>query len=96
MFPSLTVDGIVPSSNRSCNDFPTNGNPRCATIVYITLMDKARAIQNLGGTVEAAKKCGCSHQAISKWPDELPRRIADRVIAAIARDGKKIPDWMLK
>jgi hypothetical protein len=49
-------------------------------------MLKAKAIELLGGTVaSAAKEIGVSYQAVDKWPDELPPRIADRVLAALAR-----------
>lgn len=40
----------------------------------------------LGGSISAAAEAiGISYQAIDKWPEELPQRIQDRVIAAIAR-----------
>lgn len=53
-------------------------------------MDKAKAIDALGGTISlAAEAIGISYQAVEKWPDTLPDRIADRVIAAIAR--KELP-----
>jgi hypothetical protein len=49
-------------------------------------MNKARALELLGGTVAtAAEAIGCSSSAISQWPDELPARIEDRVLAALAR-----------
>lgn len=49
-------------------------------------MLKTKAIELLGGTVaSAAKAIGVSYQAVDKWPDELPERIADRVLAAQAR-----------
>jgi len=49
-------------------------------------MLKTKAIELLGGSVtSAAKEIGVSYQAVEKWPDELPSRIADRVIAAVAR-----------
>jgi len=49
-------------------------------------MHKAKAIELLGGTTaSAAKEIGISYQAVDKWPDELPARIADRVLAAVAR-----------
>lgn len=49
-------------------------------------MLKAKAIELLGGTTaSAAKEIGVTYQAIDKWPDELPPRIADRVLAAVAR-----------
>jgi len=49
-------------------------------------MLKAKAIELLGGSIAAvAKAIGVSYQAVDKWPDELPPRIADRVLAALAR-----------
>lgn len=49
-------------------------------------MQKSKALKLLGGsTAAAAKAIGVSYQAVEKWPDPLPDRIADRVIAAIAR-----------
>lgn len=49
-------------------------------------MLKTHAIELLGGTIStAAKEIGISYQAVEKWPDVLPARIEDRVIAAIAR-----------
>jgi len=49
-------------------------------------MLKTKAIELLGGAIStAAKEIGISYQAVEKWPDVLPDRIADRVIAAIAR-----------
>ena len=54
-------------------------------------MDKAKAIELLGGTVAAAAKAmGVSYQAVDKWPDELPPRIAERVMGVYARD--KLPE----
>lgn len=49
-------------------------------------MLKAKAIELLGGTIPAAAKAiGVSYQAVDKWPEQLPPRIADRVFAALAR-----------
>lgn len=57
-------------------------------------MLKAKAIELLGGTVaSAAEEVGVSYQAVDKWPDELPQRIADRVLAALAR--KHLPKKVL-
>lgn len=56
-------------------------------------MEKSKAIQLLGGTTEsAARAIGISYQAISKWPELLPPRIADRVIAAYVRKNRLISD----
>ena len=49
-------------------------------------MRKHEAIELLGGTVStAADAIGVSYQAVNQWPDELPSRIEDRVLAALAR-----------
>lgn len=53
-------------------------------------MTKEEAIRRLGGSIaSAAKAIGISYQAVHKWPEELPPRIADRVIAAEIRMAKK-------
>lgn len=57
-------------------------------------MLKAKAIELLGGsTASAAREIGISFQAVDKWPDELPARIADRVLAVLAR--KHLPPAVL-
>ena len=57
-------------------------------------MDKQKAIQLLGGTTAAAAEAiGVTYQAVDKWPDVLPARIADRVLAAQAR--KHLPPALL-
>lgn len=49
-------------------------------------MDKATAIRLLGGTVTAAAvEIGVTPSAIAQWPDALPPRLSDRVLAALAR-----------
>lgn len=54
-------------------------------------LTKEHAIEMLGGSVSsAAKAIGIEYQAVRKWPDVLPDRIADRVVAAIAR--RKYPN----
>jgi hypothetical protein len=54
-------------------------------------MLKTKAIELLGGSTSAAATAiGISYQAVDKWPDILPARIADRVYAAIAR--KAMPE----
>lgn len=53
-------------------------------------MTKQQAIALLGGTVtSAAAELGVTYQAVEKWPDVLPGRIADRVRGAWAR--KEVP-----
>ena len=49
-------------------------------------MNKQTAIELLGGSVAAAADAvGVTYQAVDKWPDQLPPRIADRVQAALWR-----------
>lgn len=49
-------------------------------------MNKAQAIQQLGGSIPAAAKAiGVSYQAVNQWPEVLPARIVDRVQAALWR-----------
>ncbi len=49
-------------------------------------MNKAQAIQQLGGSIPAAAKAiGVSYQAVNQWPEVLPPRIVDRVQAALWR-----------
>lgn len=46
-------------------------------------MTKQEAIELLGGTqVAVARAIGITPQAVAQWPDPLPARLADRVIAA--------------
>jgi hypothetical protein len=57
-------------------------------------MHKSKAIELLGGTTAAAAKAiGVSYQAVDKWPDDLPDRIADRVLAVLAR--KHLPPELI-
>lgn len=49
-------------------------------------MLKAHAIEMLGGSqAAAAEAVGITPSAVSQWPEVLPSRISDRVLAAIAR-----------
>ena len=49
-------------------------------------MLKSHAIEMLGGSASAAASAiGITPAAVSQWPDVLPPRIADRVLAVLAR-----------
>lgn len=64
---------------------------KCANLIG---MLKSRAIELLGGTVTStAQAIGVSPSAVTQWPDELPDRIADRVLAVQAR--KHLPPELL-
>jgi DNA-binding transcriptional regulator YdaS (Cro superfamily) len=55
-------------------------------------MKKSEAIDLLGGTNSAAAaEIGISPSAVGQWPDELPRTISDRVLAALWRRSQGIP-----
>lgn len=57
-------------------------------------MEKSKATELLGGTrAAAAEAIGISPQAYSQWPDLLPKRLEDRVVAAIAR--RHLPPAMI-
>ena len=54
-------------------------------------MDKDEAIRLLGGSHKAAAEAvGVTVQAVSQWPEQLPRRIADRIAAALWRKSQGI------
>ena len=54
-------------------------------------MLKSKAIELLGGDVaSAAATMGVTYQAVDKWPDELPDRIAQRVLGVIL--GQRHPE----
>jgi hypothetical protein len=53
-------------------------------------MLKSEAIELLGGSIPAAAKAiGITYQAVDKWPEVLSARIADRVLAALARQQQQ-------
>jgi hypothetical protein len=56
-------------------------------MVQSVSVKKSKAIKLLGGgsVSAAAQAMGVSYQAIDKWPENLPRRIADRVLGAYVR-----------
>ena len=55
-------------------------------------MKKSEALKLLGGSAtSAAQAIGVTPAAISLWPDDLPPRISDRVIAAMVRTRRAIP-----
>ena len=54
-------------------------------VKMLSAMKKKLAIELLGGSAAAAAdELGCSYQAVMKWPETLPRRIADRVVGVFA------------
>lgn len=60
--------------------------PCLCELWFNIVMHKAEAIDLLGGTVAAAAGAlGVSYQAVAKWPEHLPERIGDRVIAVWVR-----------
>jgi len=57
-------------------------------------MDKDLATKLLGGSPSAAAEAiGITPQAYGQWPETLPRRLEDRVVAALAR--KHLPPGLL-
>jgi len=56
-------------------------------VVTIRAMDKQKAIETFGSVTSLATAIEIAPQAVSKWPDPLPPRISDRVLAACVRQG---------
>lgn len=55
-------------------------------MVKMRSMKKEHAIELLGGSVSAAASAmGITYQAVDKWPENLPQRIADRVLGVWVR-----------
>jgi len=50
-------------------------------------MSKQNAIETFGSVTSLATAIKIAPQAVSKWPDPLPPRISDRVLAACVRQG---------
>lgn len=76
-----------------------NGKPSCASLYAVLVsatMEKDRAIKHFGSVLSLAQAIGIKHQAIYDWPEDLPPRLADRVISAAVRAGQMPPPWMLK
>lgn len=60
-------------------------------------MLKVKAIKLLGGdSHKAAAAVGVTYQAVEKWPDVLPPRIVDRVIAALVKRNEPVPRELLR
>ena len=57
---------------------------------------KQAAIDLFGGVTNTARAVGVGSAAISNWPNILPPRILDRVIAACVREGIEVPSHFLK
>ena len=60
-------------------------------------MLKSEAVELLGRDMSAAAEAvGISYQAVKKWPDQLPPRIADRVLGVCVRKGIEVPRKFLE
>lgn len=44
-------------------------------------------IRLVGSGAELARMMGCSKSYVSKWPEVLPQKIADRIVGALLRCG---------
>ena len=57
------------------------------TAYHTCAMNKRKAVELFTTQKALADAVGIEKQSVSDWPDELPPRIADRVIAACWRKG---------
>jgi transcriptional repressor of cell division inhibition gene dicB len=55
-------------------------------------LTKQQAIAMFGDGVRMAEALGVTKGAISQWPEELDQGKTDRVIGALVRLGKPVPD----
>jgi|GEM_PF-3232117 len=53
----------------------------------IHAMDKKQVIKFFGTQTNLARAVGITAASVAAWPDPLPRRIEDRVLAACFRNG---------
>jgi hypothetical protein len=58
----------------------------------LRMLSTTRPFQNRTAVDEAAKALRCTRHFVRRWPDELPRRIADRVIAHCFR--LEVASWV--
>ena len=59
-------------------------------------MKKQDVIEKIGSQVKVAALLGIKQASVAGWPDDLPQRIADRVIGAMHRQKIKVPPEWLK
>jgi hypothetical protein len=55
-------------------------------------MTKTQAVAVFGSQAELARALDLTRAAVSRWPEELEERIADRIRGAAVRLGKPLPD----
>lgn len=89
--PSRTID-LLPGESLTLAD-GTVVRALAAETPPITgrCLSREQAIALFGSISAAATAIGVSYQAVNQWPDLLPVRIADRVIAACVRRGITVP-----
>lgn len=60
------------------------------------LKEHAIAVIGDGSITKTAEAVGVLPSAVSQWPEVLPPRIGDRVIAALVRAGREVPQELLR
>lgn len=60
-------------------------------LCFPLLVTKFEVVDTFGSVGAVAKAVGVTSQAVSQWPDVLPPRIEDRVVAALTRAGQCLP-----
>jgi hypothetical protein len=58
----------------------------------LRLLSTTTPFDNRTAVADAARALHCTANFVRRWPDELPRRIADRVIAHCFR--KEVASWL--
>lgn len=61
------------------------------TSVNSRRMTKSQARDVFGSFANLARAVGVSRAYVSRWPEDLPENIADRIRGAMVRLGKPVP-----
>ena len=61
-------------------------------VIYLVCMTKTEAIRMFGTATRLARAIGITPQAVYQWPPVLTRALEDRVLAALARKNRPIPE----
>lgn len=61
------------------------------TAVNFAPMTKSQAREVFGSFADVARALNVSRSYVSRWPEDLPENIADRIRGAAVRLGKPIP-----
>ena len=59
-------------------------------------MNKEQAVEIFGSQARLAEAVGVTTSAVAQWKETLTERQSDRVIAALVRAGREVPQELLR